>query len=345
MTDKNQDLAPNLSQDLTTPQDDDGETFHAIIDAEHAGARLDKILAELYPDLSRTRLKSLILSGDVLLNDKQPENPSTKVKAGDSVLITLPPLEDDTPLAENIPLDIVYEDDDLIVINKAAGMVVHPAVGHSSGTLVNALLYHCGETLSGINGIRRPGIVHRLDKDTSGLMIVAKSDHAHKHLAKQLSTRSLFRLYNAVVLGVPIPPIGTIEKSMGRSSVNRMKMAVQSYGARDAITHYMVKQRYRDCLTLVECKLETGRTHQIRVHMESIKHPLVGDPLYGPQPNALRSGMNKAGYDKDVMDKVMGFPRQALHAREIMFIHPGSEEEMHFESELPPDFNSLISML
>lgn len=325
--------------------DDAGDVFHAVIEDHAAGERLDKALAMLNPDLSRTRLKSLILSGDVLLNDAIPENVSFKVRAGDRVSVTLPPLEDDTPQPENIPLNIVYEDDDLIVINKAVGMVVHPAVGNRSGTLVNALLHHCGDTLSGIGGVRRPGIVHRLDKDTSGLMIVAKNDKAHQHLARQLASRELSRLYSAMVMGIPTPPAGTVNQPIGRHATQRLKMSVHRNQSREAITHYTVRERYKDCLALIDCKLETGRTHQIRVHMEFIKHPLVGDPLYGPQPTALRSTMKKAGYEEDAVAAILAFPRQALHAREIAFIHPATEEEMRFEADLPPDFYHLISVL
>lgn len=321
------------------------DMLDAVVELEQDGQRLDKVLAVLFPDLSRTRLKSLILTGDILLNDSLPENPSYKVKAGDRVSVTMPPVVDDSPVPENIPLDIVYEDSHLIVVNKAVGMVVHPAVGHGSGTLVNALLHHCGDTLSGINGVRRPGIVHRLDKDTSGLMIVAKNDHAHKFLAEQLSSRTLYRLYHALVLGVPTPPIGRVDQPLGRHGSNRLKMGIIRQGGRDAVTHYMVKEKFRDCLSLVECKLETGRTHQIRVHMEYIKHALVGDALYGPQPTALRSSLNKAGYDPAVVDAVCGFGRQALHAKEIAFIHPETEEEMHFSADLPADFQALINQL
>ena len=320
------------------------DSVRTIVPEDLEGARLDKAVATLCPQFSRTRLKTLIEEGDCVVNGKAMTKASEKVKAGDEILLSLPPIQDCLPQPENIPLNIVYEDDALIVINKPVGMVVHPAIGNETGTLVNAILYHCGDTLSGINGVKRPGIVHRLDKETSGLMIVAKTDYAHHHLSLQLQDRSLKRVYEALVVGVPFPHKGEIEFAIGRHPTNRLKMAVVKNG-RDALTYYTVKEQFGEALALVECRLATGRTHQIRVHFEKIKHPLVGDPIYGMQATGTKSAMRKSGYEDDVIEKVISFPRQALHAREISFIHPDTEEVMTFESELPDDLAALLDAL
>ncbi len=320
------------------------DSVRAIVDEGHNGLRLDKVVAVLFPQFSRTRLKGLIESGECVVNGVAVTTASGKVKTGDEILLSLPPLQDSKPQPENIPLDIVYEDSALLVINKPAGMVVHPAVGNETGTLVNAVLYHCGDTLSGINGVKRPGIVHRLDKETTGLMIVAKTDHAHHHLSLQLQDRSLRRVYEALVFGVPFPHKGEIDFPIGRHQTNRLKMAVVKNG-RDALTHYKVKQQFGEALSLVECRLATGRTHQIRVHFEKIKHSLVGDPIYGVQPTAMKSALRKSGYGDDVVAAVENFPRQALHAREISFIHPDTEEVMSFSSDLPDDMKALLAAL
>jgi 23S rRNA pseudouridine1911/1915/1917 synthase len=264
---------------------------------------------------------------------------------GDRIRIAVPPLEDAEPEPEDIPLDIVFEDKDLIVLNKSSGMVVHPAIGHSTGTLVHALLYHCGESLSGINGVKRPGIVHRLDKDTSGLMIVAKNDESHQFLSAQLQDRSLTRLYWAFVVGVPTPLKGVIEAPISRHNHNRLRMGINMRDGKEAITQYLVQKNFKSALSLVECKLLTGRTHQIRVHMESIKHSLLGDVLYGYQPNALSSLMKKGGYPRERIEEIIHFPRQALHAKEIKFIHPRSHKEMHFKRDLPQDLAQLEQQL
>ena len=335
----------------SSPEINDGEgadaapeSIRAIVPTELDGFRLDKALALLYPQFSRTRLQSLIESGDCIVSTVTAKTASVKIKTGDEIFLSLPPLVDCTPQPQNIPLNIVYEDASLIVINKAAGMVVHPAVGNETGTLVNALLYHCGETLSGINGVRRPGIVHRLDKETTGLMIVAKTDHAHHYLSAQLQDRSLSRIYEALVVGIPFPMKGEIEGAIGRHPTNRLRMAVVKNG-REALTYYQVKQKFAEALALVECRLATGRTHQIRVHFEKIKHTLIGDPLYGIQPTGLSSVLRKNGFDDDKIDLLQAFPRQALHARGISFIHPESEERMSFESQLPEDMASLIASI
>ena len=330
---------------MTDQTDDVTDSLQVTMTEDQIGMRLDKAVATLFPDYSRTRLQGLIDDGECLLNGQVWKTPSRKMEMGDVVVLSLPPLVDADPKPENIPLDIIYEDNDLLVINKPVGMVVHPAVGNHTGTLVNALLYHCGDTLSGINGVKRPGIVHRLDKDTSGLMMVAKNDFAHHALSEQLQDRSLSRLYYALVLGIPFPHRGRVETMIGRHQTNRLKMAVHSNAGRDAATNYAVVETYRDVLSLVECRLETGRTHQIRVHMEHIGVPLIGDALYGAQTTKLLSKIKKAGYDDDVIDRISRFPHQALHAAEIMFIHPRTDEEMHFQSDLPPDMAELINSL
>lgn len=325
-------------------QNEHYDTYSFVVGEEHAGQRADKVISALCAELSRTRIQALIKEGNILVNHEPFANASEKLAAGDSILIDVPPAVEGTPQAENIPLNIVYEDDDLLVINKPAGLVVHPGAGNQSGTLVNALLYHCGDTLSGIGGVVRPGIVHRLDKDTSGLMVVAKNDHAHHGLSAQLSDRSLSREYLALVLHVPMPPRGRIDQPIGRHTSHRLKMAVNKDG-RDAVTNYRVLENFSGACALVECALETGRTHQIRVHMSYVGHPLLGDPLYGPQPTAVRAALKKAGYDEAVIESAVNFPRQALHAARLSFLHPGLEEEMEFEAELPEDFSKLLKIL
>ncbi len=323
---------------------DETDVLRVTVPPEAAGERLDKALVGLCPGFSRSRLQGLIAAGELYLNGTPCDNSARKVKAGDQILLALPDLEQADPQPQDIPLDIVFEDEHLLVINKAAGMVVHPAAGNPDGTLVNALLFHCGDSLSGINGVKRPGIVHRLDKDTSGLMIVAKNDHAHHALSAQLQDRSLSRLYLALVMGVPLPPQGTIETLMGRHPTNRLRMAVVKKGGKDAITHYKVRQAFHETLALVECRLATGRTHQIRVHMESIGHPLIGDPLYGPQPTILQARLRKGGYVGEGAAALAAFHRQALHAAEIKFIHPHSLETLTFSAPLPPDFENIMAL-
>ena len=307
--------------------------------------RLDKALADLVQDVSRSRLKSLILEGQVIVSGYIIKTASHKVTADDEITLTIPAAVDDTPRAQNIPLDILYEDDDLLVINKAVGMVVHPAVGNTDGTLVNALLYHCKDNLSGIGGGKRPGIVHRLDKETSGLMVVAKNDLAHQGLSDQLQDRTLSRIYGALVWRVPTLIKGMVDMPIGRHSSNRLKMAIMMTSGREAVTHYHVQHKYGAAACWVDCKLETGRTHQIRVHMQHIKHPLIGDPLYGLPHQEGQALLKRAGYDDEIIKKIMSFDRQALHAREIGFIHPRTGEEMAFSSELPKDLLNLKNLL
>lgn len=326
------------------PDDEGGETQSLTVPDELAGDRIDKALAFLYPSLSRSRLKALIEEGEVMVNDKPCTTASQKVLPGQVIAVNVPDPVEAIPQPENIPLDIVYEDESLLVINKQAGLVVHPGAGNWTGTLVNALLYHCGDTLSGIGGVLRPGIVHRLDKDTTGLMVVAKSDVAHRGLSAQLADRSLSRTYIAVAWKVA-PMKGVVDKPIARHAIQRQRMTIPPKGGREARTHYQRLEVYRDVASGVQCELETGRTHQIRVHLSAIGHPLIGDTLYGLQENAQYSLLRKAGYEEDVQKAVVGFPRQALHAAAISFIHPVTEEEMGFESELPDDMTRLIEML
>ena len=311
-----------------------------------AGERFDKALATLVPDLSRSRLQGLIEQGVVTVDGAVLANGKLKASAGATVSIVIPPAIDAAPQAQDIALDIVYEDQDLLVLNKPAGLVVHPAAGHADGTLVNALIHHCGDSLSGINGVRRPGIVHRLDKDTSGLMMVAKNDFAHNALAAQLADRSLSRRYKALVWGVPMPPIGTIDTLIGRAPKDRLKMAVLKGGeARQAVTHYTIEQRYGDVLALVECRLATGRTHQIRVHMQHIKCPIVGDPLYGLPATARNARLKKSTIGEDGQTALSAFARQALHAGALQFIHPRKDKPMEFSAPIPPDMENLLNLI
>lgn len=308
------------------------------------GQRLDRALAEIFPDLSRTRIKRFIEKGQVTLGGATIVDPARRVKQGLEVTISVPPPEPARPRGEDIPLTVVHEDADLIVIDKPAGLVVHPAPGNPGSTLVNALIAHCGSSLSGIGDVMRPGIVHRIDKDTSGLIVVAKNDAAHQGLAKQFEKHSVERAYTALVWGNVISVKGLIEGDIGRSKTNRKKMAVVKSGGKHARTRYKVLKRFgppsEPFATLVECRLETGRTHQIRVHFAKLGHPLVGDPLYG---RGRQGSRNKLG-DR-ISDAIAAFRRQALHARLLGFIHPASREKLVFESDLPYDFNMLLQHL
>lgn len=320
-----------------------------IVTTVNAGSRLDTCLAGAVAELSRSRAKDLILQGHVSIGGATIVEPKRRVKSGEQINVTVPPPEPATPLAENIPLSIVYEDNELIVIDKPAGLVVHPAAGNRSGTLVNALIAHCGTELSGIGGVARPGIVHRLDKNTTGLMVVAKTDHAHQKLSAQFAdhgrTGPLERGYRALVWGAPMAVEGTIDAPLGRSRTNREKMAVVKSGGRAARTHYRILERYGPAgsdpiASLIDCRLETGRTHQIRVHMASIGFPLIGDRAYGA------GFLTKAAkLPEPVREFVTAFPRQALHAQLLGFEHPASNEEMRFEADLPADMSDLASAL
>lgn len=315
-----------------------GETVHTLTVApSQAGSRLDRWLAESLPELSRSRLQALIEEGALTTDGTVVASASRKVKAGEVFSLDVPPPVAAEPEAQDLALNIVYEDDDLIVIDKPAGVVVHPAPGSPDSTLVNALLHHCAGSLSGIGGVKRPGIVHRIDKDTSGLLVAAKNDRAHHGLAAQFAKHSIERVYNALCWGVPLPRHGQVEGPIGRNPTDRKKMAIVT-GGKSALTYFQVISSFGDYAALVECRLATGRTHQIRVHMTSIGHPLVGDKLYG-------RGNRKSAAPVEAKTLLNAFPRQALHARILGFDHPISGEKLLFESELPSDFNGLIDSL
>ncbi|UYY58722.1 RluA family pseudouridine synthase [Sphingomonas sp. S2-65] len=298
------------------------------------GWRLDRALAEAVPILSRERLKVLISSGAVTGPDGLARDPARKAAAGSLFSVAVPEPEPAHNEAQDIALNVVFEDEHLIVIDKQAGLVVHPAAGNLDGTLVNALLHHCAGQLSGIGGVARPGIVHRIDKDTSGLMVAAKTDRAHEGLARQFKVHSIDRRYKAIVAGRPSTSGGTVHANLARSSVNRKKMAVVPSGqGKHATTHWRHLHQLREA-ALVECRLETGRTHQVRVHMTSIGHPLLGDPVYGSTRPAHRGVL-----------ATLGFQRQALHAAHLGFIHPVKSHALAFESEMPADMQELFNKL
>lgn len=306
--------------------------------------RLDKFLVSKLSrrklEFSRGRIQNLIGSGCVFDGKNALTGCDYKIKGGEHLTIKIPAALESEILAKNIDFEILFEDENMLVINKPAGLTTHPGNGNQQNTLVNALLFHCGKTLSGINGVMRPGIVHRLDKDTSGLMVVAKNDLAHQELARQIQERILKRNYLAICYGTPKPLSGVINKNLGRSKINRLKMAIMRTGGRTAITNYAVQKIYFDgSLSIVECKLDTGRTHQIRVHLASIGHSIIGDATYGGRKRSLG----------DVNDKIKAtvndFPRQALHSYKISFIHPVSEEEMEFEIDLPEDIKNLENII
>ena len=325
-----------------------GELQEITVEGDEGSQRLDRVLAVRSLDLSRSRLKALILAGQVSVGANIVRDPAFTVRAGDTITIDLPPAADPEPQGENIPLDIVYEDGDIIVLNKPMGLVVHPAAGHESGTLVNALIAHCGASLSGIGGVRRPGIVHRLDKDTTGLMVVAKNDRAHKSLSEQFAdhgrTGEMRRGYMAFAWGVPGWKSGTINEPIDRHPYSRDKMAVRTNG-REAVTHWETIEAFnghdgKPVASLIACQLETGRTHQIRVHLAHIGHPLLGDAVYG-------SGFKtKASHLRDKAQAALdAVGRQALHAYLLALEHPTSGEILHWEAPLPEDLLLLQSAL
>jgi 23S rRNA pseudouridine1911/1915/1917 synthase len=309
-------------------------------DATDDGQRLDRVLALHFPELSRTRLKGLIEAGQVTQDGNALRNPSLRVKRDQNFVVILPQVERAVPEPQLIALDIHFEDAHLIVIDKPAGMVVHPAPGNPDGTLVNAVLGHCGASLSGIGGICRPGIVHRLDKDTSGVMVVAKTEAVHQALSRDFAARRVDRAYTAFVWGVPVPPAGEIVGNIGRSATNRKKMAVVREGkGKAATTRYQVEQAYQASAAIVQCRLATGRTHQIRVHLAHLGHPLIGDPVYG-----TRAGRAVAREDA-IGARIAAFPRQALHARLLGFTHPIEKRHLEFHSPLPADMQELARSL
>ena len=314
------------------------QTIDVRLEAEHEGWRLDRALAAAVPTLSRERLKALIRSGAVEAAGKPVRDPSVKVRGEERLRLAVPEPTPARNEPQDIPLTIVFEDEHLLVVDKPAGLVVHPAAGNLDGTLVNALLHHCAGKLSGIGGVARPGIVHRIDKDTSGLLVVAKTDVAHEGLARQFAAHSIDRRYLAIVSGVPKAAEGTIEAPLARSPANRKKIAIveaKDLGRRGkpAVTHWRRLEALNDG-AFVECRLETGRTHQIRVHMASIGHPLIGDPVYGRSRKSHGKLLN-----------ALQFHRQALHAAELGFIHPVTKHSLSFASPMPPDMQELIAGL
>jgi 23S rRNA pseudouridine1911/1915/1917 synthase len=318
-----------------------GTAFELTAEATDAGARLDRLIATRRPDLTRSRAKALIEAGRVgFAGGETISEPSHRVKPGQTFAIFVPEPEPARPVPQAIPLDIVYEDSDLIVVNKPAGLVVHPAEGNPDGTLVNALLAHCGDTLSGIGGVRRPGIVHRLDKDTTGLMVVAKNDATHQQLAADLEARRVERVYQALVWGVPSPREGEIAGHIGRHPVDRKRMAVLKRGGRAALTRYRVSRAVGPAASLVECRLATGRTHQIRVHLTSIGHPVVGDPVYGRTTPARLARLSP-----EARAAVQGFRRQALHAWQLSLRHPRTGETLRWEAPPPADMVDLLEKM
>ncbi len=322
---------------LTYERMNGGDVHQVGITTDTAGQRLDRALASALPTLSRERLKALIGAGQVCRDGRTVDDPALKVKAGDVFTVQVPPPAPADATAQDIPLGIVFEDAHLLVVDKPAGLVVHPAAGNLDGTLVNALLHHCHGQLSGIGGVARPGIVHRIDKDTSGLLVVAKTDAAHEGLSRQFQDHSVERVYTALVSGWPKPAAGRIEGALARSVHDRKKMAIVADGrGKHAVTHYRLIRPLGPHAALVECQLETGRTHQVRVHMASIGHPLLGDPVYG------RAG--RTGSVKPVLDRLR-FHRQALHAGVLGFVHPVTGATLRFESPLPADMEALITSL
>jgi 23S rRNA pseudouridine1911/1915/1917 synthase len=340
------------AETATNDTDDaDGATHLVTVTTDAAGGRLDRVLADLLPALSRSRLKTLIETGRVTLAGADGDGdsnggttidePSYRVKPGQAFAVSVPPAEPARPEPQDIALDLVFEDGDLLVIDKPAGLVVHPAPGNRQGTLVNALLAHCGDSLSGIGGVRRPGIVHRLDKDTSGLIVVAKNDATHRDLSAQFKARTIRRVYQALVWGRPRPARGEIEGNIGRSPRNRTKMALVSSGGKSALTRYQVLKPAGAAASLVECRLATGRTHQIRVHMAHRGHPVIGDPSYGGGLTAAR----RALIDDAAADAVKTLGRQALHAAVLGFRHPGNGRDMVFERGFPAELDALFRLL
>ena len=307
----------------------------ASVPSDKAGLRLDRFLTDELDGLSRSRIQMLITDGQVRCDGVVVKGAKTKVRTGQVFDIVVPVAVSATPLPQEIPLDVIYEDDDVIVINKPPGLVVHPAAGNPDNTLVNALLAHCGDSLTGVGGVARPGIVHRLDKGTSGLMVAAKNDNAHASLSAQFAAHTVERAYHAMVWGVPRPKTGSISGNIGRNPRNRKKMAIVERGGKHAVTHYMVKQALADVAALVECRLETGRTHQIRVHMTSIGHALMGDPLYGRRRKGKAEPIELRQY-------LTNQKNQVLHAYYLGFLHPVTGEKLAWSVPNPLYFNKII---
>lgn len=328
------------------------DLIHIEATATHEGERLDRFISSFLENYTRSRVKEMIKSGCVKRDEKTIIEPNARVKPDDCYAVVLPPIKPAIPKPENIPLHIVYEDDDLVIVDKPAGLVVHPATGHWNGTLVNALLYHCGESLSGVGGVKRPGIVHRLDKETSGLMVVAKNDAAHLGLSEQFADHGregpLTRSYTALVWGEPFPQKGKISTLVARSQKNALKMAVVKTSGREAITHYQLLEKYGTSTqknkndnqaviaSKIICNLETGRTHQIRLHLSHIGHPLIGDPVYGVGFKSKADSL-----PQEIQNSIRQLNRQALHATTLGFKHPISGNYLEFVSDLPRDIDFL----
>ncbi len=310
-----------------------------IVNKDFKGQRIDKFLASCFKDISRSQIQRMISLGNVVCDDVTIGDNSYKVREGESFSLTLPEVVDADPQPENIPLDIVYQDEDLVVVNKPAGIVVHPAPGSWTGTLVNALLYYCKD-LSGIGGVKRPGIVHRIDKETSGLLVVAKNDIAHKFLCEQFAEHSIDRTYLAFCFGVPNPLKGTIDGDIGRNPYDRKKMAVVVKNGKHAITHYQVLENFKNVASLVRCNLETGRTHQIRVHLSKQGNNLLGDKIY-----IKSKKINDKSIDEEKRSLLNNFSRHALHAQSLGFVHPTTKRRMFFETPLPEDLKLLLNIL
>lgn len=301
--------------------------YDFVVSEDEVNIRVDKYISERVPELSRSYIQHLIEDDFVTVNEKKCKS-NYKCKLNDKVVVNAEEQKELDVVAENIPLDIVYEDDDIIIVNKPKNMVVHPACGHESGTLVNALLYHCGERLSTINGVIRPGIVHRIDRNTTGLLVVCKNDLAHRNLAEQLKAHSITRKYHAICYGIFREPEGTVDAPIGRHEKDRKKMAINHKNGRRAVTHYKVLKELNHQYSYIECTLETGRTHQIRVHMASIGHPILGDDVYGPKN-----------------PKIKDLEGQTLHAKVLGFVHPTTNQYVEFDSDLPEYFQKLIDKL
>ncbi len=327
-----------MFEDKTKMIDDNIYTA-PIVNKEFKGLRIDKFLVLCFPEISRSQIQRILLSGGVSADEFIVGDNSYKVKEGETYTMIVPPAIDAVPQPQNIDLPILYQDDDVVVVNKPAGMVVHPAPGAWDGTMVNALLFHCKD-LSGIGGVKRPGIVHRIDKETSGILVVAKNDNAHKFLCEQFAEHSVERTYFAVVFGVPAVSEGTVDANIGRSPYDRKKMAVLANGGKRAVTHYKVMENFGGVASLIKCNLETGRTHQIRVHMAKIGHNLLGDKVY-----TKNKKVNKTSLTDDLKKYINDFPRQALHAQSLGFVHPKTKEKMFFESPLPEDMQELLQKL
>jgi 23S rRNA pseudouridine1911/1915/1917 synthase len=317
-----------------------GESVTVEAAQADAGQRLDRLIAASGAGLSRSRVKALIEEGHVRRGARTIMDPSYRVKPGERFDVAVPAAIDAVPEGQSIPLAVVYEDEHLIVIDKPAGLVVHPAPGNPDRTLVNALIAHCGPSLSGIGGVRRPGIVHRLDKDTSGLLVAAKTDAAHRALTAAFATRDIDRVYRALVWGVPHPREGSIEGAIGRHPVDRKRMTVRKSGGKPALTRYKLVRAFGTAAALVECRLATGRTHQIRVHLASIGHPVIGDPVYGRASRARRERL-----PEKARQAVTNLGRQALHAARLGFRHPITGKSMAWEAPDPLDFDHLITTL